>query len=794
MQKPAARPHTYYKAAYRTYISSASLLLLILFLISSCFCVGQSIPFPCTPLTEKGDLSSLMVKDVDGFLTMLTDLAPHLRDSLWHRDFSSPEAFNQSIRHERELLAKRLGVVDKRETPELTALTGNRFQLQLLETKHCTIRAVNWRVMEGLSAQGLLLQPIGKTIARIIMVPDADMLPEVLAGIYEPGTPGYGVARKLADAGWQVLIPTLVSRQDTFSGNKALGLYTNQPHREWIYRQAFEVGRHIIGYELQKIFSAVDWFEIQNSREGLDLPIGVAGYGEGGLLALHAAALDTRIKATLVSGYFDAREGLWQEPTYRSVFGLLRYFGDAELAVMSWPRQLIVEAAKAPEIATSPPSVKGRYGAAPGILSTPSFSSARAEWERASGMLPKNHRNLKWNADGNRAWQMPFSVTALKSFATGLKVSLSAGFSTQPAPLHPSEWVNTLNRQHQAVSEMVILVQQIVDNCERTRNRDFWNVLKGDIAQQAAIKDSLRIRFWEQIGRLPDPGIPANPRARLLTKTDKWTSYEVMLDVWPGVFTWGILLLPNNLEPGEKRPVVVCQHGLEGVPIDVVTTDPKAANYHFYRGYASRLADKGYIVFAPANIYRGDDNFRILQRKANPLGLSLFSVMIGQHQRIVEWLSGQSFVDSSRIAFYGLSYGGSSAMRIPAVVKGYMLSICSANFNEWVRKVASIDWNYGYVYNAEYEMPEWDLGHTFNYAEMAALIAPRPFMVERGYADGVGRDEWVSYEFGKVRRYYDLLGIPGSARIEYFNGAHTIHGVGTFEFLDHFLKWHPALP
>ncbi len=115
MQKAAARPHAYFKAGYRTYISSASSLLL--FLISSFFCVGQPIPFPCTPLTEKGDLSSLMVKNVDRFLTGLTGLAPHYRDSLWRRDFSSPEAFNQSIRYQREVLARQLGVVDKGKRP-----------------------------------------------------------------------------------------------------------------------------------------------------------------------------------------------------------------------------------------------------------------------------------------------------------------------------------------------------------------------------------------------------------------------------------------------------------------------------------------------------------------------------------------------------------------------------------------------------------------------------------------------------------------------------------------------------
>ena len=70
-----------------------------------------------------------------------------------------------------------------------------------------------------------------------------------------------------------------------------------------------------------------------------------------------------------------------------------------------------------------------------------------------------------------------------------------------------------------------------------------------------------------------------------------------------------------------------------------------------------------------------------------------------------------------------------------------------------------------------------------NYAEMAALIAPRPFMVERGHHDGVGTDEWVSYEYAKVRRLYAKLGISERTEIEFFDAGHTIHGVGTFEFL-----------
>ena len=128
-------------------------------------------------------------------------------------------------------------------------------------------------------------------------------------------------------------------------------------------------------------------------------------------------------------------------------------------------------------------------------------------------------------------------------------------------------------------------------------------------------------------------------------------------------------------------------------------------------------------------------------------------------------------------------------MRVPAVVGRYCLSICSGDFNEWIWKCTSLRYVGGYPATIEYEMFEWNLGNTFNYAEMAGLIAPRPFMVERGHHDGVGLDEWVSYEYAKVRMLYDELGIGDRTTIEYFDGPHTIHGVGTFKFLHERLKW-----
>jgi len=70
-----------------------------------------------------------------------------------------------------------------------------------------------------------------------------------------------------------------------------------------------------------------------------------------------------------------------------------------------------------------------------------------------------------------------------------------------------------------------------------------------------------------------------------------------------------------------------------------------------------------------------------LQRKANQIGKSLYSIILAQHDRILDWLSDLPFVDPQRIGFYGLSYGGKTAMRVPSLLDRYCLSICSADFN-----------------------------------------------------------------------------------------------------------------
>jgi dienelactone hydrolase len=792
-------------------MATLSLFFLGLVIAVLVFPAPAGAPLPGTkPLEEEGDLAAQMVEGLDRFITREGVAAAARRKERWQRDLASPARYGQSVELNRARFRAITGVVDARVPhPRMETVRALDDAPEAGRGRGYRVLAVRWPVLKGLEGEGLLLEPDRPGPGGVVALPDCDWTPEMLVGLAPGVPPEAQFARRLAENGCRVVVPALIDRSDTFSG-LAGHRWTNQPHREFVYRAAFEMGHHLIGYEVQKVLAAVDWLAEQAAANGgaegrkngspdsastpprvhsptQPVRIGLIGYGEGGLLALYAAAADPRIDAACVAGYFGPREGLWQEPIYRNVWDLLSEFGDAELASLVAPRALIVEACRGLEVAGPPPVREGRSGAAPGRSGTPPVEQVRAEVERAraftAGLKPPPVLRLVESGGGHG---LPGSEAALSALLQALDREgrlLPLGEAPRELRQHFDPQVR-LQRQF---DQLVEQTQELMRDAP-ARRAAFWS--RADASSPDAWRASSRAyrdRLWDEvIGRLPPASLPPNPRSRLVYDEPAYRGYEVVLDVWPDVFAYGILLLPKDLRPGERRPVVVCQHGLEGRPQDVA--DPKVDNPSYHR-YACRLAERGFITFAPQNPYIGGDRFRVLQRKANPVGKSLFSFIVRQHERILEWLAAQPFVDRERIGFYGLSYGGKTAMRVPALLEGYALSICSADYNEWIWKNVSSRDPHSYLLTGEYEMPEFNLGNTFNYAELSWLICPRPFMVERGHDDGVAPDEWVAYEFARTRRQYDRLGIGDRTEIEIFNGPHTIHAVGTFEFLHRHLRW-----
>lgn len=737
-------------------------------------------PKNAKPLTWEGDIASRMIDGVDRFLLNELKDSIEKRQANWQRDYSSTEKYFESIEPNRRKLMKILGVRDERPpftSPELMATLNESALVARCEA--FDVHRVRWPAFGNVWAEGLLLTPKGgKIVADVVAIPDADVTPAELAGLAKTLPLQSQYARTLAVNGCRVLVPALVSRQMEKRRGRA-----NLTDREFLNRSAFILGRHIIGYELQKVLAGIDWFEREAKAAKREPRIGVAGWGEGGMLALYAAAIDTRINAAWVSGYFDSRQRVWNEPVDRSTFGLLETFGDAEIASLIAPRSLVVEISRGPEVKL--PS----EGGAPGEIVSPTSDRVAAEWKRLKKMIAPLELQDKFTLVWPQGIEHPplgsnSSIEFFLQSLTKTKVKLK---ETPALIVQERDFAAFTKQQRQRQLAAIDRHNQELLADSAAVRRDFMSKL--DTTSLEAFKKSqapYRKHFAEEtIGQFDHDLLPPNMRLRKSYDEEKWVGYEVVLDVFPDVFAYGILLVPRDMKKGEKRPVVVCQHGLEGRPQDVVSGDHRA-----YHDYAAKLAERGFVTFAPQNIYIFKDRFRTLQRKAYPLKKTLFSVMVPQHQQITNWLGSLPFVDKERIAFYGLSYGGKSAMRLPALVDNYCLSICSADFNEWVWKNASTRAKHSYVWTGEYEIFEFDLGSTFNYAEMAALIAPRPFMVERGHFDGVAPDETVGYEFAKVRHLYAArLGLADRCEIEWFVGPHTINGKGTFEFLHKHLNW-----
>ncbi len=439
----------------------ASLLALVL----AASLAAQSLP-GTKPLDHAGDLGLDMVAAIDGYLNR------QLRHSVQQRPKPTPESRNR--------LKLVLGMVDARvpfESPQMLATVSR--DAKVGEGAGYDIYAVRWPALDGIDGEGLLLKPKAAPSAYVVAIPDADDSPEALVGLAPGVAADQQFARRLAEAGAMVVVPYILDRADDLSGNPAIR-FTNQPHREFIHRMSYEMGRHIIGYEAQKVLALVDWFQKLEKR-----PVGVYGYGEGGLLALFSSALDTRIGATVVSGYFQPREDvIFSEPLYRTVWSQLLEFGDAELAGLIAPRPLVIETTSHPKVTGPPPERGTRRGAAPGRIETPSAAAVEREAARARQYHPK----------------LEVSPNAMPAFLGVLNLKAAAGSPVKPVAGGASPY----RRRERQFQQMVEHTQRLMRLSEFRRKEYFAQLDAASVDTLKASSVAYRKAFSEDvIGQMP---------------------------------------------------------------------------------------------------------------------------------------------------------------------------------------------------------------------------------------------------------------------------------------------------
>ncbi|MDO5552615.1 MAG: hypothetical protein Q4G68_02525 [Planctomycetia bacterium] len=684
----------------------------------------------------------LIGKQMDMFISGELENAINVRNEKWRFDGSSREEFETFLAEKRENFRTMIGIKDARVAPSEPRMPIDEQGTN--DDKPYRMATVRWSVFKDYNAEGVLIDPKNQNPTQIVVViPHAGMA----AADFFKHVPY--LEKLVTEKGARVIIPTIVGREQTPTPNGRPTLSA----RHLIHWTAYELGRTMTGYEVQSVLAIVDWVKATDALA--TLPLCVAGYGDGGLLALYAGAIDTRIDSVFLAGYFNKRDNLWQEPIDHNVFGLLNEFGDAELAALVYPRSLYIESGRGPEFEIKYP---------PAQMHTPDPADVQKEMDRAKSLIPDSFDKRDWIQ----------LVTEEKKAELG-SYTPDVDFTSAESPEYQA-------CQKRMVEQLDSHNQELLNMSHMVRSKFMSKLDFSSLENYNKSTQWYRDYYYEKvIGKFDKEFVPFNTKSRKTYDEKEYVGYDVLIDVFPGLSAGGVLLIPKDMKPDEKRPVVVFQHGLSGI----FEAGFRGGGYRYI---APHLAKEGYVVLAMQGMARSP-MFRVPGgRKANCVGKSLFSFIIPQHEQMLKWLRTLPYVKGDKIGLYGISYGGRTAVRVPSVVQDYTLSISSSDFTNWAIRCASSRESYSYVGTGEYESNEFDMANTFSHAELVSLIAPRPFMVERGYGDLCGDAQNVGSEYAKVRLLYEYnLKIPERTRIEWHTGGHEIRAIGTFEFLKQYL-------
>jgi cephalosporin-C deacetylase-like acetyl esterase len=680
------------------------------------------------------NLFELQQRQIQDYFLRQIAVTPAWRDELW-KDYPG------HVAERRRRLAVMLGSVDVLQPAAQFALLASWSDLRIEE-----LRAP---VEGGHFAHALVLIPSGGATRKpvLIVIGPEDQTAERFAGIEEGRTPATWLLSLLA-RDVVLCLPVMVERTADHPLSERLRAserFPLQDRRRILHRLGFVTGRTLTGMEADQVRALV---HALSAREEVDPErIGVVGRNQGGMTALFAAALDERIRLAGVSGYFSAREECWREPVDRMIYGQLLEFGDAELAALVAPRPLVLDTA----------------------AGTIEFERARRYFERQNAS-----EQLRFIAGG-------FEDLALEC-ARLLGAPEAATPRELPGRLSAVEIQERRNRHFEA---LLAHLRRRAEASEEVRRRR-WNLAgtapEARQAKAAALVEELR----RLVGETPADGASPNPRTRLIKVTDRYVAFDVMLDVVQGVEAYGQLLVPRNA--GGRLPAVIAQHGLGGRPKDVTLQGDDPDNV--YHGFAARLAEAGYVVFAPYVTVPIPQAELInpLVRQAAALGRMRTSIEVAKLRRIIDFLESLEFVDRDRIGYYGLSYGGYSAIWMAPLEPRLRATIISGHFNDWREKITNELERTSYLFHVDEDFFNWDVLGRFSHVELLAALYPRAVMVEYALRDGTTFPAWHERAWSEVAAITRAWEAEDRIVRDRFEGRHEIHGIGALEFLDRWLR------
>jgi dienelactone hydrolase len=294
------------------------------------------------------DRQSLLRREAEDYLRRLVlDYEPR-QATYWHRDYSSPAAYERSVEENRTRWRDALGAFDDDGTPLAPQLDpwydGERF----------TAWWITYGLLggpQGLRGRALLALPKGRPTPAPLVIAQHGIgsSPERVFGLDDRSDISKGYGRRLAEAGFAVVAPMNV---------------TEAAPRARLERLCKLLGKTLWGLEIARTRRLLDYLE---TRPEVDVGrTAMYGISLGGAYTMFTTPLEPRISAAVVCAWFNHRRNKMavDDPRYSCFLsvqeehvwipGWLREFTDSDLASLICPRPLLVEQGKADGIAWWP--------------------------------------------------------------------------------------------------------------------------------------------------------------------------------------------------------------------------------------------------------------------------------------------------------------------------------------------------------------------------------------------------------------------------------------------------------
>lgn len=310
-----------------------------------------------------------------------------------------------------------------------------------------------------------------------------------------------------------------------------------------------------------------------------------------------------------------------------------------------------------------------------------------------------------------------------------------------------------------------------------------------DTGAFAAWQGKLRQKLRELLGEFPWERVPLRAEVVERRRFEGYTRERVIYDTAEGISVPAYVLVPEGSGP---FPAVVALHGHGYGKDDIVGIErdgsERTGDPGYQKDFAVQLVRRGLVTIAPEQACFGERRDAAAQEKgtdnATCRKVSMFAQMIGKTalgmrvydvMRTLDYLTERADADAARMACMGISGGGMSALFSAALDDRLQAAVVSGYFNTFYASIMSLhhcECNY---------VP--GLAKFAEMYDVAALVPPRPFLIENGIQDSIFPIDATRAALAQLRQAYDLLGVPERLAADIFDGKHQISGALSYDWL-----------